>query len=160
VRRLVVGAALVAALAGCQRPDLGVPPAVCSTTAVNAGESEQMEPGGDCIGCHSSGEGPSFVAAGTVMSALHDDTNCAGVEGVTVRLTGADGRALEMVTNRSGNFFWRGRASDLVLPFKAEVERGGKKVAMLAEQTQTSCPTCHTAAGANMAPGRILPPSP
>jgi hypothetical protein len=52
------------------------------------------------------------------------------------------------------------RASDLVLPFKAEVERGGKKAAMLTAQTVTSCPVCHTAAGANLAPGRLLPPSP
>jgi hypothetical protein len=152
--------AFAAGLVGCEKPELGVPPAVCSTSVVNAGESELMEPGGDCIGCHaSSGEGPGFVAAGTVMAALHDDTNCSGVEGVTVRLTGADGRTLEMVTNRTGNFFWRGRSSDLALPFKAEVERAGKKVAMLTAQTETRCPVCHTAAGANLAPGRIVPPN-
>jgi hypothetical protein len=31
---------------------------------------------------------------------------------------------------------------------------------MMTEQTVTSCGSCHTAAGANLAPGRILPPAP
>jgi mono/diheme cytochrome c family protein len=152
------GVLLLAVLAGCGGPDLGVPPAVCSTMAVNEGEGETMEPGGDCIGCHSSNDGPSFLAAGTVMASQHDDTNCNGVAGVTVRLRGADGRTIDMTTNRTGNFFYEGRASDLALPFTAEVIRGGKTNAMLTAQTTTNCASCHTAEGANLAPGRILAP--
>ena len=101
---LVVVALLLAVMGGC-RNDLGIPPKVCSTQAVGASTSPQMEPGGDCIGCHASGDGPRFVIAGTVMNALHDDTNCAGVAGVTVRVTGADGLSVEMVTNGVGNFY-------------------------------------------------------
>jgi hypothetical protein len=158
-RALSVAVVLAGALSACEAP-LGVPPAVCSTTAVNAGRSAEMEPGGDCIGCHSSGDGPSFLVAGSVMNALHDDTNCNGVAGVTVRLTGADGKQMELVTNGTGNFFSQAKASALVLPFKAEVVRGGKTAAMLTAQTSTDCGSCHTAAGANMAPGRIVPPAP
>jgi hypothetical protein len=157
-RALLVAAVLSAGLGACEAP-LGVPPAVCSTMAVNAGRSAEMEPGGDCIGCHSSGDGPSFQVAGTVMNALHDDTNCNGVAGVTVRLTGNDGKQLELVTNATGNFFSQMKASALVLPFKAEVVRGGKTAAMLTSQTNTDCDSCHTAAGANLAPGRIIPPA-
>jgi mono/diheme cytochrome c family protein len=159
--RVVAWAAAVAGVvvAGCG-PDLGIPPNVCSTTAVNAGKSAEMEPGGDCIGCHSSNGGPSFVVAGTVMAALHDDTNCSGVADMTVRLTGADGQKLDLVTNVTGNFYLPSGAGTLALPFKAEVIRGDKSVAMMTPQTDTNCADCHTAAGANLAPGRILPPSP
>jgi len=90
---------------GCQGEDggkLGVPPGICSTHAVSVGESPQMEPGGDCISCHASGEGPSFLFAGTVMAALNDDTNCSGVAGVTVRITGADGNKIELLSNGTG----------------------------------------------------------
>jgi hypothetical protein len=144
---------------GCG-PDLGVPPQVCSTSAVNAGKSPEMEPGGDCIGCHDTNGGPSFLLAGTVMSALHDDQNCSGVSDVTVRLTGADGNQLTLVTNSTGNFYLPSGSGTLALPFHAEVIRGGKSVAMMTAQTETNCASCHTAAGANLAPGRILPPAP
>jgi hypothetical protein len=145
--------------AGCG-PDLGVPPQVCSTMAVNAGKSPEMEPGGDCIGCHESHGGPSFLVAGTVMAALHDDQNCSGVADMTVRLTGADGRQMDLITNATGNFYTLSNQGALALPFHAEVIRGSKSVAMMTAQTETNCMSCHTAAGANLAPGRILPPSP
>jgi mono/diheme cytochrome c family protein len=145
--------------AGCG-PDLGVPPTVCSTMAVNAGKSPEMEPGGDCIGCHDSSGGPSFMVAGTIMAALHDDQNCSGVAGVTVRLTGADGRQLDLFTNATGNFYLLTGQGALTRPFHAEVIRGTKSVAMMTMQSQANCMSCHTAAGANLAPGRILPPAP
>jgi mono/diheme cytochrome c family protein len=141
-------------------PELGTPPAMCSTTAVNAGRSPEMEPGGDCIGCHASNDGPGFLLAGTVMASLHDDTNCNGVANVTVKITGADGKQLTLTTNRTGNFYSEARASALVLPFKAEVIRGGKTNAMVTAQTVTDCGSCHTAEGSNLAPGRILAPPP
>jgi mono/diheme cytochrome c family protein len=161
----VRGAAVAGALAafvGCEaEPDLGKPPTVCSTKAVNAGESPEMEPGGDCIGCHASaGEGPSFLVAGTVMAALHDDTNCGGVAGVTVRLTGADGQKLELTTNSTGNFFVEKGKATLALPFNAEVEVGGKVQKMLTAQSNTNCMACHTAEGSMLAIGRIVPPTP
>jgi hypothetical protein len=152
--------AAAAGLVGCGNDNIGIPPAVCSTTAVPGQKSPFMEPGGDCIGCHSSGEGPGFVLAGTVMSDMHDDTNCQGVADVTIRITGADGRAFELVSNQSGNFFAEGLSASLVFPYKAEVSRNGVTVPMLTTRSasETSCNACHTAAGLMAAPGRIVAP--
>jgi len=36
------------------------------------------------------------------MAALNDDTNCSGVAGVTVRITGADGNKIELLSNGTG----------------------------------------------------------
>jgi len=119
-----------------------------------------MEPGGECIGCHSSGEGPSFTVAGTVMAALRDDTNCQGLAGITVRLTGADGHQVDLQTNASGNFYLRAGQGALAFPYHAEVIHNGTSIAMVSARTQaeTDCNSCHTAAGANAAPGRIVAP--
>lgn len=141
-------------------PTLGTPPEVCSTEAVNAGESEFMEPGGDCISCHSSYDGPTFTFAGTVMNALGDDQNCRGREGIIVRITDADGAVTEMTTNSSGNFYSKVAKSRIKFPFRAEVSRDGAVTAMLAtrSETETDCASCHTATGTDGAPGRILAP--
>ena len=151
---------LAGLVAACGGPDLGTPPAVCSTHAVAEGESRLMEPGGNCIQCHSDYDGPHFTFAGTVMSASHDDTNCAGVPDVVVRIKGADGKTFELTTNANGNFYSDVAVSSVALPYTAEVSRGGKTVAMLTprSQSETNCATCHTAAGANGAPGRIVAP--
>lgn len=161
--RPVVAAVAVACLAACggtsPPSDLGHPPAKCSTRAVNAGVTAEMEPGGDCIGCHAKGEGaPALLVGGTVMAALHDDTNCAGVAGVTVRLTGMDGQVLELTTNATGNFYALAGQAALVPPFTAELSREGRTVKMLAAQSDTNCMSCHTAPGAKLALGRILAP--
>lgn len=157
----VAGVLLLACQAGCgggESSQLGVPPKMCSTVAVNAGLTAEMEPGGDCVGCHAQGGGaPELLIGGTVMAALHDDTNCAGIAGVTVRLTGADGNVLEMTTNGTGNFFKLKSEATLALPFHAEISRAGKTSKMLTAQSDTNCMSCHTAAGAKLAIGRIVP---
>jgi len=154
-----VAVTIVGAL-GCSSPNLGVPPQVCSTQAVNAGESELMEPGGACIDCHTSYEGPGFTIAGTVMSAPHDDTNCAGVANVTVAITGADGMRVELVSNSNGNFKLDRWPGTKLFPYTAEVSRDGVVGKMLTprEQGQSDCNACHTATGTNAAPGRIVAP--
>ena len=158
-RAIAAGATIVGML-GCSGPDLGVPPQVCSTQAVNTGKSELMEPGGTCIGCHESNDGPSFALAGTVMTALHDDTNCAGVGGVTVAITGADGMRVELVSNTNGNFTLARWPGTNLFPYTAEVSRDGVVGKMLTprQQGQGDCNACHTATGASAAPGRILAP--
>jgi len=158
--RAVAAGAIVAGALGCSKPDLGVPPQACSTQAVNAGESELMEPGGSCIDCHSSYEGPSFVIAGTVMNGLHDDTNCAGVGDVTVAITGADGVRAELVTNASCNFKLERWPGTNLFPYTAEVTRAGVISKMLTprQSGENDCNACHTAAGLNAAPGRIVMP--
>jgi hypothetical protein len=155
-----LAAAMVVGALGCSKPDLGLPPQVCSTQAVNAGESELMEPGGACINCHSTYEGPSFVIAGTVMNAQHDDTNCAGVADVTVAITGADGIRAELVTNANGNFQLERWPGTNLFPYTAQVTRGGVVSKMLTARTpgENDCNSCHGAVGLNAAPGRIVAP--
>jgi len=153
-------ALMTAGVLGCRRPDLGVLPQVCSTHPVSAGESELMEPGGTCIGCHGSYEGPSFAIAGSVMGALHDDTNCAGVAGVTVAITGGDGMRVELVSNANGNFSLAHWPGTNLYPYTAEVTRNGVTTKMLAQRQagENDCNSCHASVGVNAAPGRIIAP--
>ena len=66
-------------------------------------ESPNMNPGQACIACHASGEGPEFTIAGTVMGDFADPDNCYGVEGMTVRITDADGVVTEIL--RDGDMY-------------------------------------------------------
>jgi hypothetical protein len=153
---------IVLALVGLGAACAPAAPTPCSTNGVSAGgedESALMTPGGDCIGCHSRGEGPRFEVAGTVMGASDDAIDCSGVAGVTVHLTGADGALVDLTTNEVGNFFRESGASPpLVTPFSVAVERAGKLRPMVRPQSTGNCMTCHTAHGAHGAPGRILAP--
>jgi hypothetical protein len=58
--------------------------------------------------------------------------------------------------NAAGNFYIE--KGTLSTPYTAKVVSGSKTRAMSAAQTVGDCNTCHTAAGANGAPGRILMP--
>jgi len=153
--------AVMAGLLGCgPEPTLGVPPTVCSTHAVNAGESPEMEPGGTCINCHATYDGPSFALAGSVMNALHDDTNCAGVPAVTVAITGGDGMRVELVSNTSGNFWLDRWPGTNLYPYTAEVIRDGVTSKMMAPRQpgENDCNSCHFSVGRSDAPGRIIVP--
>jgi hypothetical protein len=136
-------------------------PAVCSTESdwtLGDEGSPLMHPGDACTACHTTkSEGPKFALAGTVMAASHDDTNCNGVQGATVEITGADGKVTTLNANAAGNFYIESMAA-LSTPYTAKVVQGSKVRAMAASQTVGDCNTCHTAAGANGAPGRILLP--
>jgi cytochrome c553 len=115
-----------------------------------------MHPGGDCIGCHAqSGEGPRYSVAGTVMGDLSDADDCYGVEGVTVRVTDANDVTHEVVSNAAGNFFM---TEHVPAPYTVELDWEGGTSAMLTPQSVGSCASCHTAEGANAAPGRTVAP--
>lgn len=155
---------LCALTAGCEEEDEVGPPIATSLCASGLkwasgnAESPLMHPGGDCIGCHSQGEGPSLVIAGTVYGAPNEPQDCYGVEGVSVLVTGANGQEVELVTNAAGNFYLTQRDSSLTMPIRARVESAGGVNAMAAAQESGSCNSCHTEGGANGAPGRILVP--
>lgn len=122
--------------------------------------SDQMEPGGDCIGCHTDwGEGPRLEVAGTVFLGLHDDDGCFGADGVVVRVTGSDGRVHDLRTNRTGNFLAETEDLRIAVPYTATVVGEAGERAMLTPQTDLSCNSCHTVAGLNGAPGRIQVPA-
>lgn len=140
--------------------DSNAAPAVCSTDQAwldGDSESPLMHPGGNCISCHSQGEGPSYAVAGTVHGAVDDDTNCYGINGVTVTLTGADGNTLEMNTNEAGNFY-SGSKNGVKAPYTASITYQGNTKQMVTAQSDFNCANCHTAGGKNAAPGRIFVP--
>ncbi len=152
---------MMAGMLGCgPDPTLGVPPAVCSTHAVTAGESAEMEPGGTCISCHATYSGPPFALAGSVMNARDDDTNCAGVPTVTVAITGGDGMRVEMVSNANGNFWLDRWPGTNLYPYTAEVIRDGVASKMIEPRQagENDCNSCHFSLGLNGAPGRITAP--
>jgi mono/diheme cytochrome c family protein len=136
-------------------------PTVCSSDSAWSGGNEEsplMNPGQDCIECHTrEGEGPKFQIAGTVMGATNDDDNCNGLSGVTVELTGSDGQVHTFKTNAAGNFFSDEKGAAVVaMPYTARViSASGAVATMGAAQSSGSCNSCHTATGANGAPGRI-----
>lgn len=171
---LMVAASLVPALGGCaasgEREDedddgrlVSVDTATCLSGQQWQGgdeESALMHPGMSCITCHDSeNEGPQYAIAGTVFGGFSEPNDCAGVEGVTVEVTGGDGVVFELPTNAAGNFrLTESEADALVMPYTARVLDGGNARAMSAAQVDGDCPSCHTSDGANGAPGRIVAP--
>jgi hypothetical protein len=155
LRRLTLLSSLAACLlVGCGENTKAVPTTECSSGTKWIGDdegSEEMHPGRDCIGCHTSrGDGPRFAIAGTVYGGPNAGDGCFGLSGATVRITGADGKVQELATNGAGNFFTH---AGFVAPYTAELVRGGVVVAkMQTAQTSGACNTCHKATGS---PGRI-----
>lgn len=95
--------------------------------------SPEMYPGRDCVGCHLENDGPELMFGGTVypyeqggdynrfMLTPPSGDDCFGLEGVTVTVTGVDGQEYVTTTNRAGNFFVEGKASDLKKPFQVQL---------------------------------------
>jgi hypothetical protein len=118
--------------------------------------SSVMHPGGACISCHETSGGPRLTIAGTVYPTAHEPDDCDGVSGsLQVVITDANGRTLTLSVNAAGNFY---STSSVAFPFHAKVVSGGAERAMTAAQTSGDCNSCHTVAGANSAPGRIMAP--
>jgi hypothetical protein len=112
-----------------------------------------------CNDCHTrGGEGPRFSIAGTVYPTVHEPDLCNGApssSGAQVVITGADGQVLTLAPNRAGNFY-----SEMAVagPYQAKIVTASGERAMTAQQTSGDCNSCHTQAGANGAPGRIMLP--
>ena len=122
-------------------------------------ESPDMHPGGACIGCHSTGEGPRFSIAGTVFPTAHEPYDCDGSNGTTepvvVTITDSAGNVVTLDANGVGNFYYRGTLSP---PYHAKVTASGRERVMSAAQTSGDCNSCHTVTGTSGAPGRIMAP--
>lgn len=120
-------------------------------------ESPLMHPGMSCIACHvKSGEGPRYQVAGTVYTNIDEKDDYFGVEGVVVQVTDKKGVVASYTTNKAGNFF-SGRSA-LSLPLTVKVLRGKAELPMSSPATSGDCASCHTAKGANGAPGRVVAP--
>jgi hypothetical protein len=135
--------------------------AVCTSgtqwTSGNRG-SPLMHPGVACLSCHASGRAPRFVIAGSIYATAHEPNDCNGSlpsAMASVFITGADGATLVLPVNNAGNFY---SLQPVVLPFKAKVASASGERSMLAAQRIGDCNSCHTQAGANGAPGRIILP--
>jgi hypothetical protein len=121
-------------------------------------ESPFMHPGVSCIACHSKGEGPRFQIAGTVYTNIDEKDDWLGVEGAVVQLTDKKGTVVSFTTNKSGNFFSGRRDAALTFPATVKVLKGKAENAMQSPAPSGDCLSCHTAKGANGAPGRVIAP--
>lgn len=63
-----------------------------------------------------------------------------------------------MRINAAGNFRSPSTSANVPLPYRARVRAGGKVNAMAGAQSDGDCNSCHTAAGAEGAPGRVMFP--
>jgi mono/diheme cytochrome c family protein len=127
--------------------------AVC-TSKMNytGGNGQTMRPGVNCGGCH------NFAIAGTVYPTAHEPDNCIGVNGTTgvkVVITGSTGTVLTLTPNTSGNFYSN---TKVTAPFTVKLTNGANTRMMVSPQTSGLCNSCHTANGANAAPGRVMSP--
>lgn len=116
------------------------------------GEGAEMLPGSDCLVCHKSGggEAPPWTVGGTIFA---DIDGTAAADKVVIRVTDADGKTIEIESNRVGNFY---SADRLTPPFTAEVEANGTVKSMSSSITTGACGSCHTCDGA--AAGKLYAP--
>lgn len=142
-------------------PDPFAVAAICTSNRMsNGGESATMDPGQACVSCHRSSddEAPIFAIAGTLYPTAHEPNDCNGVNGTSgarIVITGADGTALTLTPNSSGSFTSQ---TAIKMPYRAKVTYLGRERLMIAVQTSGDCNACHTQAGTNLAPGRIILP--
>jgi hypothetical protein len=121
---------------------------------------DEMHPGGVCIGCHEGpADGPNMRVAGTVYPSAHEDADCNGLSGVMVEIIDAEDRVYEFETNAAGNFFLESEDHwPVTYPIRASVSRNGETIVMQDPVEHGDCNGCHTATGAQGAPGRIIAP--
>jgi hypothetical protein len=134
--------------------------------------SPLMHPGEACSTCHQVSGGPNLRFGGTVYRGAHDIDDCNGAgppPTITVTVTDRNGRTLTADVNDAGNFEvvaiqggpggqGNGTGNRLMPPYLAKLTAGNKTRAMIGTVNTGDCNVCHTAAGANNAPGRILSP--
>lgn len=79
--------------------------------------------------------------------------------GAQVSILDASGNVrLTLPVGQNGNFSLRDGRGTLANPFTAKITAGGRERSMTTPQTSGDCNSCHTADGAEGAPGRILLP--
>lgn len=149
--------AVLAVLGGCQEEYVNVSPDECASGRKWVGGnhgSPTMHPGQDCRECH------SFAVAGTVYSeaGLHDPSNCAGLEGVSILIEDAAGKMFSLESNEAGNFYLKRSQGPLKFPLTVTAESSDATREMIMPAPNGSCSSCHSESGADGAPGRITLP--
>lgn len=117
--------------------------------------SEFMNPGRACNTCHVQRGGPNYQVSGTVYPTAHEPDDCNGVNDANIVITDANGVVKKIGVNSAGNFF---TSEPIAAPFRVTVTRGGKERPMASAVTIADCNSCHTTAGVNGAPGRVMAP--
>jgi len=135
-------------------------PLTCTTGKnSNVNEGSTMEPGGTCISCHTQYGQRKFTIAGTVYPTAHETDRCVGTASIQVVITDANGKVFTTTSNSVGNFSLQpSQMLGFKAPYTAKVVQGSNERAMVAAQTDGDCNGCHTEAGTNSAPGRIMAP--
>ena len=140
-------------------------PPVCTSNrfwTLGDQKSPLMHPGGACVSCHSMSDGPPMALGGTVFPTAHEPIDCNGTSAggtAVVQITDAAGRVFTLPVNQAGNFhILAGGSPAITMPFRAKIIAHGKERVMSAAQSTGDCNSCHTEAGANGAPGRIMAP--
>jgi len=120
--------------------------------------SPLMHPGAACNACHQVMGGPNLRIAGTVFPTLHEPNDRDGKgppPALTVVITDKNGRVTNLPVNAAGNFFTNAK---VLAPYKAKITDGVTTRAMSGSVTAGDCNGCHTEAGTNGAPGRVMAP--
>lgn len=141
-------------------PPVGVGVACMSGSFWTGGDSgsELMHPGAACNNCHQLTNGPNLRVGGTVFRGPHEPDDCNGAAPsppLMVIIQDSRGRVEQLPVNAVGNFM----ATDHIRPpLRAGVTDGVNTRMMNGTVNSGDCNGCHTVAGANGAPGRILAP--
>jgi hypothetical protein len=129
------------------------------------GNNANMTPGKACKSCHvlfGQASGKTFDVGGTVYPTAHEPDNCNGtnVQSATVVITDAMNAEHVLTVNAVGNFYHEDLFGVAAFPppLKTKVVYNGKERKMLTALTTGDCNSCHTEAGTQNAPGRILLP--
>jgi len=147
--------------AGIDGGDAGPMALKCTSGKTWAGGnngSPLMHPGAACNACHQVMGGPNLRIAGTVFPTLHEPNDCDGKGPppvLTVVITDKNGRVTNLTPNAVGNY---STTAKILAPYTAKVTDGTKTRVMNGSVTAGDCNSCHTAAGANGAPGRVMAP--
>ena len=136
MRASAIAAVFLLALAACGIPAAG----------------PQMDPGKDCMSCHTGSVAPSWTVSGTLFASASSAPD-QGLEGGQILITDALNRTLTLNTNGAGNFY---TAEDLKPPFRVQAQFGNRRLAMVREVTTGSCNSCHANPGLQDAPGRVF----
>ena len=116
-----------------------------------------MAPGSVCISCHVTTNAATLHVAGTVYNAINEPDGCLGAPDTKVVVTDAQGTPHTLDVNSAGNFV-DGTPLGFSMPLQVSVTRNGQTRPMIGAVTNGDCNSCHTAAGASSAPGRVMAP--
>lgn len=144
--------------------DGGVAPTTCAsnlTWAYGNSLGIRMNPGEACATCHQARRrGPLAGFMGTIYPSAHEKTLCvvstvpAGLSVEILDDTGAVRQSFSIGSFSDGSFY--GGSVGTPSPYTARVVVNGViKSQMVTPQTNGDCNVCHTAQGAQGAPGRI-----